>query len=508
MSEFASVDAVARRYACRPGCRSVSAQEVGIAVFVMDLRVILVEPKEIPPIDEFLLRAISFSVGDPKELSRFLGLDSRTVSNRLVELRRAELIELDPIGPAGEVSCRLTIKGRSAADSLEHAELSEKTVPGVVYHGFLRKPLFMNTRQLLKPRELGDRSLRAIPAIPNRAPRPEEIRLGELAGVIRQYWAERRKGKPPELVSVRSVLKDVKTMYQSAVLLQYEPVGRKNQPQFAFAIDGIMQDEYEQAFSGCKGPERIPDLVEKRYKTTAALASEFMKPHLVQALGPLGDVDELQEKIDSLEGVLTDGQAMVEVEDRPDTRQRQREELERLRAEKVDLEKKQAQRKARRLRTHDCNMILASTLAEVKERLVIVSAFLSKEVVDADFLQKLQAASARGVRIWIAYGMGGHGRKDRERIESEDWAEAEKDLLKLQRLFPATFQLKDLGNTHEKILLRDKDFVISGSFNWLSFRGDNSRRYRREDALQVTEPAVIEEYFTEITGQFRKKAKN
>jgi hypothetical protein len=255
-----------------------------------------------------------------------------------------------------------------------------------------------------------------------------------------------------------------------------------------------------------------------------------MKPHLVQALGPLGEVDELQEKIDSLEGALTDGLAMVEVQDRPDTKQRLREELEHVRAEKDelkkgndelkkgnddlekrknDLEKKLAHGKVRRLRTHDCNMILASTLAGVKERLVIVSAFLSKEVVDADFLEKLEAAVTRGVKVWIAYGMGGHGRKDRERIESEDWAEAaEKDLQKLQRRFPTTFQLKDLGNTHEKILLRDKDFVISGSFNWLSFRGDNSRRYRREDALQVTEPAVIEEYFTEITGQFRMKAKN
>lgn len=98
MTEFASVEAVARRYAHRAGCHFVGAQEVGIAVYVMDLRVILIEPRDIPPVDEFLLRAIDLSVGFPSELSRFLGLDVRTVENRLVELRRAELIELDPAG--------------------------------------------------------------------------------------------------------------------------------------------------------------------------------------------------------------------------------------------------------------------------------------------------------------------------------------------------------------------------------------------------------------------------
>ncbi len=84
------------------------------------------------------------------------------------------------------------------------------------------------------------------------------------------------------------------------------------------------------------------------------------------------------------------------------------------------------------------------------------------------------------------------------------WRDAEAGLARLGRKYPEAFQLKDLGNTHEKILLRDNDFVVSGSFNWLSFRGDRGRRFRYEDALQVTEPAAIEEYFMEITARFAK----
>ncbi len=91
---FMRLESVARRFAYRPGCRFVGAQEVGIAVFVVDLRVIVVESKEIPPIDEFLLRSLALAIERPPELATFLGLDERTVENRLVELRRAELIEI------------------------------------------------------------------------------------------------------------------------------------------------------------------------------------------------------------------------------------------------------------------------------------------------------------------------------------------------------------------------------------------------------------------------------
>jgi hypothetical protein len=503
MSDFASVESVARRYAHRPGCRFVSAQEVGIAVFVMDLRVILIEPREVPPIDEFLLRAMSLSVGSPGELSSFLGLDRRTVENRLVELRREELIELEPVAADGGAHCRLTLKGRTATDSLHRAELSEVTLPRVVYHGFLRKPLPMSDEQLFKPREARDAELRSIPAIPGRPPRPEEIKLTELAEVVKKYWERRKKGKTPELVSVRSVLKGVRTLYQKAVLLQYELVGRKKQQQITFAVDGLVMDDYERAFTACKGPERIPDLIEEGFKSTAAVASEFMKPHVVKALGPLGDVDELQEKIDAIEGKVADKKATIEVEDRPDTRQILRAEVEREKAEKAELERQLSQRKARRLKTYDCKHLLATTLRDVKERLVIVSAFLSTAVVDNEFLKKLDAALVRGVKVWVVYGPPSHEDREKERANRPEWREAEAALRNLRKRYPEAFQLATFP-THEKILLRDNDFVVSGSFNWLSFRGDRGRGLRYEDALQVTESAAIEEYFTEITARFAK----
>ena len=226
---FTSVANVARRYSHRPGCRFLGAEAVGIAVFVMDLRVIVIESREVPPVDEFLLRSLRLSIDTPQSITDFLGIDRRTVRSHLIELRRSELIELEP-GPAeseDDVRCYLTARGREAADSLERAELREITIPGIVYHGFVRRPVIIREEILIRPRELREKELRDIRPLPSRPPTPDEIKLTELGDVVARLWKAKQKGRPPELVSVRSILKNVRTMYLPAVMLQYQPLGAK-----------------------------------------------------------------------------------------------------------------------------------------------------------------------------------------------------------------------------------------------------------------------------------------
>jgi hypothetical protein len=71
--------------------------------------------------------------------------------------------------------------------------------------------------------------------------------------------------------------------------------------------------------------------------------------------------------------------------------------------------------------------------------------------VDDEFLKKLDAALARGVKVWIAYGLSAQGGRDGDREQSPDWRDAEAGLARLRKKYPEAFQLQDLGNTHEKI---------------------------------------------------------
>jgi phosphatidylserine/phosphatidylglycerophosphate/cardiolipin synthase-like enzyme len=144
-------------------------------------------------------------------------------------------------------------------------------------------------------------------------------------------------------------------------------------------------------------------------------------------------------------------------------------------------------------------------LKNVQSRLVILSAFLSTDAVDSIFLSQLENALKRGVKVWIGYGMGKHGNRQQERESSANWSRAETELQNLRKRYKDAFELRDFGDTHEKILLCDNEFVVTGSYNWLSFKANpRSKKRRQEDAMMVTNPELIEKYFSEITERFGK----
>src|SRR5947199_9774405 len=88
-------EAIGRRYGVRPGCRFVGYKAVGIAVFSMSIRALAVEPRQIPPIDEFLLRFMLEDINSPQTLADLLGLDYEITQSRLIELRRLECIDVE-----------------------------------------------------------------------------------------------------------------------------------------------------------------------------------------------------------------------------------------------------------------------------------------------------------------------------------------------------------------------------------------------------------------------------
>lgn len=418
-------------------------------------------------------------------------------------MRRAEFIDVIGQPCSDEVRCVLTTKGQEVTKTLVQGEYTEDTIK-VVYHGFLRRPILVTPDALLRPHDVRETEMHPIRAIPSRYPRPDEISLDELSDVIRRLWKRRGKEKPPELISVRSVLKGVKTMYLPAVMLQYELTGGlRRQRQVAFAVDGVVDEEYERAFAASSAAEKLPELFLPSFKSTPQLVAEYVPPHIASQLGNLEGVDEIVERLEVTSEKIESRTDRLEESDHPDTRQVLREELERERAEKVRLEQELAQRRVRRLRTFDCARLLVEALDSVAERLVILSAFLSTDAVDHGFLRRLEDALKRGVRVWIGYGMGKRDARQLQRDVSANWSLAESELDSLRKKYDRQFELRDFGDTHEKILLCDKKYVVSGSYNWLSFKANlRSKKRRQEDALMVTVPEVVEKYFDEITSRF------
>jgi hypothetical protein len=78
---------------------------------------------------------------------------------------------------------------------------------------------------------------------------------------------------------------------------------------------------------------------------------------------------------------------------------------------------------------------------------------------------------------------------------------AEQALMSISRRHK-NFVFKKLGNTHAKVLVCDRAFIVTGSFNWLSFLGDAGRTYRDEQSTLVEIPEHIDDVYKEELKAF------
>ena len=86
---------------------------------------------------------------------------------------------------------------------------------------------------------------------------------------------------------------------------------------------------------------------------------------------------------------------------------------------------------------------------------------------------------ARGVKVRIAWGLGTRrgAESDRNLAKGNAALNALKRGASNDLLSNLTVKRTE---THEKFIICDDEFCASGSFNWLSYRGEVDQGYRRE----------------------------
>lgn len=496
-------EAIARRFASRPGCRFLGFKAVGLSVFVLKVRAVVLEPRHVPPIEEFLLRFMSEGIDTPRALADLMGLNDRLVHSRLVELRRNELIDVD--GGAntarGQIVCRLTDRGREAVHVLHRTVLQEITIPNVVFHGILRRPVQIGDfarKQYLRPQEAKEQGLVLVRAIPNRAPRPDEVDVPTLDRVTKASYRPRPGEPSRDLVTVKSVLKPVQARYESAVLLEFETTDRSRTRQVAFAVDGQLLEEYEAAFLNARGPELLKEILTPQDEPFEERARRQIPESVLKRLGRLDDVESLATTAAMAKQAVEDAECRLDEADAPDTRQVLQHELSEAKKRAEAAEAERDRRKAKYLWTPEIRDKLWEALRTCRERLLILSGFINSDVVNQEFEDALRAALARGVRVWLGYGFDKENRRGQQQREDPKWKDAERRLAGLKREFPNSMVFKDVGRSHEKRLICDTRFTFGGSFNFLSFSGEQRGRgrLRHEGADLLEDPEYCEELYT------------
>lgn len=146
---------------------------------------------------------------------------------------------------------------------------------------------------------------------------------------------------------------------------------------------------------------------------------------------------------------------------------------------------------------------LVDALDEAKQRLIILSGWVTNYVVDEDMEIRLRTALNRGVNVFIGFGWTSH------RIHEEVRPENQAAYKRLRRISTwaesnstGKLRLKEFPN-HAKLVVCDDKYLISGSHNWLSNR--HGRNF--ELSHKITDTYVVRKAADVAIGKFNNRPK-
>jgi hypothetical protein len=489
-----SPEDIARRHAMRPGFRLVDYAEVGLPIYRLFLEAFFLAKKQVPPVAEFVLKAIDAGLKSPEEIGVFLGLEAPIVNDAFATLVQTDDIYLAaPPGSRTQV-LSLTPKGRQTLEGAKLVVPEERSIT-IDFDGLLRRPIPYQG-WLLKSRELKDAGIKEIPPFPQKRPEAGDLKVREIKDVLRQSGGALESAR--ELLGVKAVERR-ELFFQPALALVYKAKD-SDDVQVAFAIGGRLNFEHEEAFARSNGPKKVGII-------QAVSASVVAEPIPDQSPPDLPVLEATDEQVEALKQLTSKAQAELEdarqaagaavsAEDRKKAEERLCAASEQLSRAKIQLDTFPV----RGLDVYEHPALLERALRESRERLMIISPWITPEVVNDTFISNLERLLARKVSVYIGYGFSeddDHGRGGRRR--------AVQDLERLAQKFP-TFAFVRFGNTHAKVLISDRNFIVTTSFNWLSFKGDPNRTFRNEQGTFVAYPEFIDRRFEHLVARFNEGA--
>ena len=165
---------------------------------------------------------------------------------------------------------------------------------------------------------------------------------------------------------------------------------------------------------------------------------------------------------------------------------------------KVEIEKDEAV--VKELMIWETKQKFKEALSQVKNRILIESPWIKRATVQ--YLPAIKAALERNVTVYILFGI-----KENDMHHSDTLSKVRRmakiyrnlRLIYLPRHFKSLNESKMTG-THRKLLIKDEDYYITGSFNFLSFNRQEGETIANEESTLIRSDVrekwdrVFEEY--------------
>ena len=484
---------IVARFDNRPGFEVATYQEVFLPLFELHTAVVILEKKPLTALEEYQLKAIDAGLCTLDEISGFLGLERQLIVRSMSELQRQSVIQEYNHG-----QIELTAKGKEVLQELVSIRPREAQYQ-FLFDAVTRRPRLIDSSELYRPKDIKQETLREIPGFPRRPPTPEEIDGKELATYLRDV---NKREADFDLLDIKRVNKTYR-LFQKAIMIVYKSEKTSDVP-VSFLIDGRPSQAHDDAFQRNKGPERL-DINE------ASIAANDMGDYF-HDLGSKGDqiilaAENSRNKIQPLLRQISETRDLSErtkrrslITEESDIREEIGRDLQKTTKQISSAKRELSQFPVRRLQVYEHPDVLQDSIKEAKERLAIISPWITRSVVDDEFVAELDKCLRRGVKVFIGYGIGDKNLPfgQKEAVES---------LKVIVNRYPELFILKELGDTHAKILIKDRDFYVVTSFNWLSFKGDPKKKFREEWGVYISDQVEVDDFFSTLELRFKDTKK-
>jgi DNA-binding MarR family transcriptional regulator len=437
----------------RPGFDLVSFKEAGLPVYVLKLRILVLERKELSPIEEAVLKAVRAGLDSPGSIYEFLGL-SRTVLNPvLASLNTTELINYSRGAADADAKVTLAAKGRLALAEAATVKPQERVV-SVCFDALTKKLLLIAPEQLDRSRDMRAMGYFEVPTGTSKRPEVEDIPLQDFDKVLARLSVTNEP--TGTLLAVRRIERR-ELHFLRCVMLFYKNHAQLPEVEVAFWREDGPAMEHEVRFQAVGGPDLVGArlLMAEAASTPGVVLPEVPAEAATPAPPAAAPVQPSQAMPPSTPIAAAPKPGAPEVET------------------------------MQTLLCHEHPPFLKKALLSAKRRLVIVSPWIRDSVIDWPFIASLEALLKSGVEVYIGYGIekaDGNGKRNAAKEKPDITPRAEADLRQLADRYK-NFHLVHVGNTHRKSLVCDDQFAVVTSFNWLSYKGDSQGSPRDERGI-------------------------
>ena len=503
-----TIDELAQVYANRvPNAILAKYFWIAIPQYRIQSNLTMLKPKKITVLQEYILRFIAVGVNSVKDISTYMGMNPSSVNLAIAKMAHDNLIIVD----IHNATAQLTPAGTAAIDELN--TVVPETIESDLLMDGLTGEVKIASKVGISPKHIKQLGLSAVvPVIP--APKLADLSYEAVSKAIEKYkkiqssQAERFEG---ELQDVSEII-SVSAEYDKAAVLVYINRDGDLAELQVFGGNSLAnkRTEYETALTkmykdgiqifNLDAKSDVDVLIPAEDSEANVVHSDLISQELLNQAKDNSSVAavEAQSSLIAFKSELTDiddraAQYVGIQVDKNETEALTQRKIE-LKREIQRLEDELAQQKAIRiLSTYEHRPLLIDSLKTAKNSIVIISPWIKVQSIDAEIIELINGAVDRGVHITIVYGIG--------KKEDSDKCVVDK-LTDIQKRSKKRLTLIAANNTHEKVLIKDDEYIIITSFNWMSFRGNSEWGFRRETGVYLESKEVIASMKEDISKRF------